>query len=125
MSKATAAQASPLPSAPMMWGRPDEANDLPSGFATLDGEFTHSFDHRFAGMALADDEFEAPVYRSLAGFLGQDAGGIDLASESESPRSLSSEAPLSAEEADAAWLASMPPLIRRQNALRPSMFNIP
>ena len=140
MSKATAAHASPLPSAPMMWGRPDEANDLPSGFAAFDGDFldtTRAFDDRFAGIALADDEFEAPVYRSLGGFLGDDAGGIDLAVESESPRyrSLSSmapthsrrrdEAPLSAEEADASWLASMPPLIRRQNALRPSMFNIP
>jgi len=132
MAKAAATQHSPLPSAPMMWGRPDEANDVTSAFGGGGFMGEDGFGGGFAGIALADDEFEAPVYRSLGGFLGSDASDLDFAVEEESPRyrsmpgvSREEAPPLSAEDADAAWLASMPPLIRRQNALRQSIFDIP
>ena len=124
-----ATQPSPLPSAPMLWGRPDEANDA---IAESTG-----FDQHFAGVALNDDDFDAPVYRSLAGVLDLDAmGSLDLASENEdSPRYRSLEMvshpssphdePMSAEAAERAWLETNPPLIRRQNALRPSIVAVP
>ncbi len=127
----TAAQPSPLPGAPMMWAHPEEINDGPSpGFFGADG-FSAGFlgggadfeGASFADIALADDDFDAPVYRSLGGVFGADAtAGLDLASEDESPRYRSfggvpEDAPMSADEADRAWLASMPPLVRRQPAM--------
>merc|ERR1719198_2401953 len=50
---------SPLPVAPMTWGHFDDVNDMPSGASRASVE-----DH-FAGIALGDDDFDAPVYRSL------------------------------------------------------------
>ena len=123
---AGAAQRSPLPQAPLLWGRPEEANE-PGGFGS-------SFDQHFAGIGLADDDFDAPVYRSLGGLVGADAtGGLDLAEEEESPRYRSfglapAELPpceVTAELADEAWLETMPPLIRRQPAHGPSIIAIP
>jgi len=133
-------QLSPLPHAPMSWALPQEGNDVPSGAGG-----SGSIDERFGDIALSDDEFEQPryrsssndefelpVYRGLGGFLPADevaASLLDFADERPVYRSiglapapqLSSGEPLSAEDAERAWLESMPPLIRRQNARGPSI----
>ena len=114
-------QPSPLPVAPMMWGMPGMAGSWAGS----------SVDEAFAGIAIVDrpvdeDEFDAPVYRSIGGAMLGEAGASSSfgAEEEESPRyrSLSGAAEeegygMSMEDATAAWLESMPPLIRRQNAL--------
>ena len=121
---ASGVSSSPLPMAPMAWRQPtmEEVGlrDTPSGFGGVD--------ERFAGIALDDADFDAPVYRSLAGLFADDAatGAVGYAEEDELPiyRSLSgafegdspARDPLAPEEADRAWLQSMPPLIQRQNA---------
>ena len=127
-------QHSPLPAPPMMWALPDEANDVPSGFGGFDGhEVTNvacfgGFDGHYASVALQDDDFDAPVYRSLGNVFSEDA--LDLASDDESPRYRSlpiapaASARPRANEADEAWLASMPPLIKRQKAMH-SPLDIP
>jgi len=99
-----------LPRARMAWG---EQNAL------LDAEF--------AGLALDGDDFDVPVYRSLGSF--SSGTGIsprftadDLEADFEPPvyRGMGAPAPApasAAPELDAeAWLAAMPPLIRRQRA---------
>lgn len=115
-----------------MWARPDEMNEVPAGFGGGFGGGIASFDDApFASVALDDDDFDAPVYRSLGSILGAEAvGALDLAVEDESPRYRScggmpmTEQPLSEQDAEAAWLESMPPLIRRQQARR-ATFTIP
>ena len=125
MAKASPPAAA-LPAAPMIWAhaRFDELNDPAPG----------AFGGSFADVALADDDFDAPVYRSLGDVMGcsmESTGGLDLAVEDESPRYRSFGVPpdmaedsMTAEDADRAWLESMPPLIRRQNAEKAS-FVIP
>ena len=95
---------SPLPTAPMQWAQPEEANE-------------EVFDS-FAGIALADDDFDAPVYRSLDGIFSSGSGCAAYETgeeEAEAPvyRGLAFGPEMSAEEQ---WLASMPPLISRQAA---------
>merc|ERR1719399_1101975 len=105
------AAASPLPSAPTMWGRPEEANNMEYAFASID---------------LEGDDFEGPVYRSLGGlFSSGNSAEAFAGEEDEVPvyRSLdlastfaAAPAPAAAHEEDSEreWLASMPPLIHRQ-----------
>ena len=114
---------SPLPGAPMSW--PHEADAVPVGFAGFEERFlgaSFGTEDQFAGVALQDDDFDAPVYRSIGGIMGADAAGLDLASEEDSParyRSLGAGEPMSEEQADRLWLHQMaaPPLIRRQKAM--------
>merc|ERR1719164_284332 len=91
----------PLPAAPVTWALPDEGNDVPSGAG---GSFS-GFDERFAGIALHDDAFDAPVYRSLSGGLFFEAtDALNFDAEPPVYRSLSVAAPVappaSVEEAD-------------------------
>merc|ERR1719473_2329460 len=126
---------SPIPSAPMMWARPDEMNGHFD--AERFGSGMAGFEMPFANIALADDDFDAPVYRSLGGVMGAGAmGTLDLAVEYEddSPRYRScggmpgaeqqQQLPISESDAEAAWLESMPPFIRRQQARR-ATFTLP
>jgi len=118
----------------------EEGNDMPVGAGTSfdalssnasRGPSFSGFDERFASIALDGDAFDAPVYRSLsAGLHFEPAGALEF-DFNEPPvyRSLSGLAPaaplpqdrVSVEEADRAWLETMPPLIRRQNAHGPSL----
>merc|ERR1719378_1887717 len=110
----------------MTWGHPEEVNDMPSGFGTSllgGGGLGGGFGEQFGSIALGDDDFDAPVFRSLGGNFSETAS--DLASEEESPRFRSlglapSDVATDAETAEDSWLQTMPPLIRRQNALTPS-----
>jgi len=127
----SSSQLSPLPGAPMSWALPLES-DVPSGAGGSGG-----IDERFGDIALSDDDCDAPVYRSLGGLFAadEDAAAGDLAFDTDelpvyrsiglTPAApappLHSGEPLTADDAERAWLESMPPLIRRQNAHGPSI----
>merc|ERR1712227_281920 len=116
-----------LPEAPMSWAfQLDEGHQESNDFLTGSDEGGSSIGESFEGIALSDEHFEPPVYRSLGGFLPAD-GALDFADFDEPvyrslglaaaapAQPMSRGAPLS-DEAERTWLESMPPLIRRQNA---------
>ena len=99
----------------MTWARAEELNE--------------QVEQAFAGIALDGDDFEAPVYRSLDGLFSSNSGTVsfetgeeDAFEEAPVYRSLfSADVPAqdslrSEEDAAADWLATMPPLVSRQNA---------
>ena len=112
------AAAAPLPSPPMAWAMPEEANEDPSSM--------------FAGPSFDSDDFDAPVYRSLdvvftstgssptGGPVEDDfeftpptyRGGLSFDGNTADENGES----VSVEEAQRRWLATMPPMLHRQNA---------
>ena len=124
-----------LPAAPLAWGErpePETVADEPLSSAFgHGGHFEEPSAFGFGGLMLSDEDFDAPVYRALSfASEGSDAPfGFGVAEDEGSPsavyRSLSGPqransarraAPLTEEEADRAWLETMPPLIKRQKA---------
>ena len=124
-----------FPRRPLAWGErpePETVADEPLSSAFgHGGHFEEPSAFGFGGLMLSDEDFDAPVYRSLSfASEGSDAPfGFGVAEDEGSPsavyRSLSGPqransarraAPLTEEEADRAWLETMPPLIKRQKA---------
>ena len=104
---AAPAAPSPLPVPPMAWAHPDEGN----------------VEQSFSGMSLeyADEDFEAPVYRSLGGLFSTTSSfppAEELEDEAPVYRSLDLAASMAEEEpaeaVEQSWLREMPPLIHRQ-----------
>lgn len=104
---------SPLPHVPMMWAQ-DGGIDVPFSGLALDGE-----------VALDDDDFDGPVYRSLGSLTSfADGGGGEALygddfdepvyrSLSSAPLAFGGEGPARDEQL---WLQTMPPLLCRQRA---------
>lgn len=115
-SEASPSAAAPaaLPSPPMVWAHPEEANNI---------------EHSFAGINLDYDDFDAPVYRSLGSALFSSGSG-DSVFAAEEPDEMpvyrglnlaaafaeAEPAPEAQQDPREQWLATMPPLIQRQKA---------
>merc|ERR1711988_795668 len=101
---------SPLPEAPMMWGRPEEVNDESFAFNSMamddsfDAPVYRSIGSIFDNVEFVDDNTaweEPPVYRSIGLAFDEEGGAGGVASERHD--SVSED-----------WLATMPPLLCRQ-----------
>merc|ERR1711988_1709040 len=95
---------SPLPSAPMVWGLPNETNAPLSTGA-------------FSDTLLDANDFEEPVFRSLGGFpegAAFEEAPVYRSAPIESGRD--DAASQLQPSSDAEWLATMPPLVHRQRA---------
>jgi hypothetical protein len=112
----------PLPTAPLLWELLEPHDDVP----LASGEF--------AEMALNDEDFDLPVYRSLAAASMFDAAPVELddqdfdapvyrsltgfadhAAEAETPQFPSPQQAATVDD-ERAWLQTMPPLVSRQRA---------
>ena len=114
---------SSLPNAPMTWALPEEdvSSGQSSGLVFEDEDFEAPVYRSLGGMMsmhgagsteleVGDDDFEEPVYRSLGGFLS-DTTNISEDLQLELP---SRQQPSVPTEAERDWLATMPPLVQRQ-----------